>query len=559
MDDPTAMEDDSLDLRAHALREMEKWQQRENRSRHRSFLLGLAFVVLLSFGVALWFILARPDHGMLDPGEGIIVSRGEGILEPLEPLALEPGDVVMTKPGVETRVRYGDGSVVTVGGEARFTVAGSEPDAEAVPRLDVDTGRFSANIRTRSATSPFLLTTPDARVRVLGTEFELAARPGRTRLDVENGRVEFTRLVDGTTITVAADEFAVAAHAMTNLPFRSRKVTFPGRTWKRASPAEVGLDAEALTRFSKRVGGSGVVVCGGRLVHEWGDPTKRGPGSRVTDPVRTHLLMLAITDGRIGGLDDRVDDTVPGLTTLGVARFDEPGKDATMTWRQLANHTSGYGTTEAPGETFLLDGPQTGLLADALVRDVFVTGLAEFDREILRTRLTGPMQCEHAPTLEGDPAGLLRIAPRDLARFGMLYLHEGRWNSRRILDERLAVLATSSPIGETVLPSRNESGPTLPSARTLGEPGGWDHFGSHSFGWWLNGVDRLGNRMWPSAPRDTFAALAGEATEALFVIPSLDLVIAYHGAAPREWLPGPDNSLDALLADVIAAALTGGG
>ena len=47
---------------------------------------------------------------------------------------------------------------------------------------------------------------------------------------------------------------------------------FPGKSWARAAPASVGLDAAALERFSDFLGAQshGVVVRYGRLVHSWG-------------------------------------------------------------------------------------------------------------------------------------------------------------------------------------------------------------------------------------------------------------------------------------------------
>ena len=43
----------------------------------------------------------------------------------------------------------------------------------------------------------------------------------------------------------------------------------------------------------------------------------------------------------------------------------------------------------------------------------------------------------------------------------------------------------------------------LPGQRSIGgKSNQTDHFGSYSFAWWTNGVDRGGKRHWPGVPND---------------------------------------------------------
>jgi hypothetical protein len=57
-----------------------------------------------------------------------------------------------------------------------------------------------------------------------------------------------------------------------------------------------------------------------------------------------------------------------------------------------------------------------------------------------------------------------------------------------------------------------------------------DHFGSYSFTWWANGVDRAGQRLWPNAPLDTYGAFGHDGIRAMIIIPSLDLVVTWNDA-----------------------------
>lgn len=103
--------------------------------------------------------------------------------------------------------------------------------------------------------------------------------------------------------------------------------------------------------------------------------------------------------------------------------------------------------------------------------------------------------------------------PRDLAKFGFLYLHDGVWNGERILP--------AGWVDFTRTPS--------PAYRTTPEYKGRDE-DNMTAGWYANtGIPAAGVPVtWPDAPRDTFAA-QGHWGQYIFVIPSLDLVIVRVG------------------------------
>ena len=73
----------------------------------------------------------------------------------------------------------------------------------------------------------------------------------------------------------------------------------------------------------------------------------------------------------------------------------------------------------------------------------------------------------------------------------------------------------------------------IPGQRSLGSQqipdNQTDHFGSYSWLWWVNGVDRDGVRMWPNAPEDVFCALGHKnGQRGIAVIPSLDMVVSWN-------------------------------
>ncbi|MCB2148464.1 MAG: beta-lactamase family protein [Deltaproteobacteria bacterium] len=132
--------------------------------------------------------------------------------------------------------------------------------------------------------------------------------------------------------------------------------------------------------------------------------------------------------------------------------------------------------------------------------------------------------------MEPDPSGTFvgssyTVATvRDWARFGLLYLQDGMWNGERVLPEGWAEYTTT---------------PTPKAPK-----------GEYGALFWLNAgaPGNPGNRLWPHAPTDAYAA-QGFQEQKVIVIPSKKLVLVRFGAtAPRSaW------DTDAFIADVIRA------
>ena len=95
------------------------------------------------------------------------------------------------------------------------------------------------------------------------------------------------------------------------------------------------------------------------------------------------------------------------------------------------------------------------------------------------------------------------VSARELARFGYLALHKGRWDGRQVVPAWWMELATGS-------------------SQDLNPSYGW-------YTWWVNAANR-----WPSLPKDAFA-LSGYRCNRCYVVPSLDLVVARVGSGPAAW------------------------
>ncbi|MFN8037181.1 MAG: serine hydrolase [Acidimicrobiia bacterium] len=137
------------------------------------------------------------------------------------------------------------------------------------------------------------------------------------------------------------------------------------------------------------------------------------------------------------------------------------------------------------------------------------------------TELFGPIGITHrdwswARDGKGATHGYawLLMTPIAAARLGELVLHRGAWNGDPVID--------AAYIDEMGKPTPTNGGYGLLTPTNAGI-GGWTSFGRHWF---------AGRRL-PAAPADT-VEFSGFLDQAIFVVPSLDLVVVRFGIAARE-------------------------
>ena len=334
---------------------------------------------------------------------------------------------------------------------------------------------------------------------------------------------------------------------------------FPGKTWEQKSPGEVGMDAEKLKAFRRFVGGRGCVVRRGYLVYSWGDIRRRADVASACKPFYSHFLFKALEEGRIESLDEPVARWEPRLRQINETL---DFKDRAITWRHMANQISCYGLIEKPGSAFAYNDWQMALFWDTLFLKVYGATYDNVDEKVFHPLLTDLIQCEDRPTMMAfgtrNRPGRVAISVRDFARFGLLYLHQGNWDGRQLIDRKHAVMAVTSPLPNSIPRAGKKAADVIPGQRSLGSrqipDNQTDHFGSYSWLWWINGVDRHGTRMFPDAPHDLYGAFGHGGPRAMWVIPSLDIVVSYNDANMRTWTSGrknPTNTVMKLLVEAV--------
>ncbi len=336
---------------------------------------------------------------------------------------------------------------------------------------------------------------------------------------------------------------------------------FPGAHWPEASPAAMGCEELLLKRVAEYLGGSGCIVRHGHLVYQWGDASRRADIASAAKPWYTTLMLRAVQEGLLESPEVPVVRYVSDLHALNAPLG---FKDREITFAHMANQTSCYGVTERPGTAFDYNDWQMALLVDTLLLKVYKSSWERVDEEVLHARLTDMLQCEDAPTLLAfglaDRPGRLAVSPRDFARFGWLMLQEGNWKGRSWLAADAVKRATTSPLDNSIPRTRATAADMLPGQRTLGSRNlpddQTDHLGSYSWAWWTNGVDRNGNRLWPGAPVDVYAALGHKnGQRGMAVLPALDMVMAWNDTTLGE-RPSDPHPLNSALSWLVAAVAT---
>jgi dienelactone hydrolase len=200
------------------------------------------------------------------------------------------------------------------------------------------------------------------------------------------------------------------------------------------------------------------------------------------------------------------------------------------------------------------------LFVDLLFNRAYGVPWPEVDDRLLSPFLRDTLGCEDEPSLlafaGGKQPGRLAISPRDFARFGLLYLRQGRWGDRQVLPSEEVRLALGSPLPAALPRAGTNAAALLPGQRTLGSrrlpDNQTEHFGSYSFLWWVNGLESDGRRHWPDAPTNTFAALGHGGIRGLAVFPNADLVVSWNDS--RIDSPAKENQAFQLLAAAIGPA-----
>jgi len=308
-----------------------------------------------------------------------------------------------------------------------------------------------------------------------------------------------------------------------NLPDLPAPDYWPTDGWQTTTPEEQGFDSLKLAEGLSAVQKAGIpihsllIARNGRILLEAYfypyDGKEPHSTSSVTKSITTTLIGIAANQGKLS-LDDRMVSFFPEYT---IANLDARKKSITV--RHLASMSAGMECSGPPDELtvaemeaspdwvqFALDRPMAdepgkkwnycGLwmhLLSAILEKA--TGMPA--QEFARLNLFEPLGIQ-AGTWPADPqgvnmgAGNLRLYPTDMAKLGLLWLQQGRWDGRQVVS--------SSWVRQSVV--------------VRFQPGG----DSYGYGWWIS--KGLGGPAYNAE---------GNAGQRIAMDPTLNLIVVTTG------------------------------
>ncbi|MEP7070531.1 MAG: serine hydrolase [Usitatibacter sp.] len=371
---------------------------------------------------------------------------------------------------------------------------------------------------------------------------------------------------------------------------RPLETYYPGPRWEHRTPADAGFEAaklkdaidfaisaesknprdltanhyqtfgrephgEAIGPIKNRGDMTGVIVRGGYMVAEWGEPARVDMTHSVTKSMLSSVIGVAFDRGMIRSLDDPVRDYVAPMQVFGKTElfdlFDTP-HNRTITWDQMLRQTSDWEGTlwgkpdwadrpsstpsewltrkrAAPGTTWKYNDTRVNALALAtlnvwrrplpqVLKDTIMDPIGAsstwrwFGYENSFVVMDGTVM--QSVSGGGHWGGGMFINAYDMARFGVLTLRGGRWKDRQLLSKQWVDWALT---------------PT-PANRGYG-----------FMNWFLN-VDK---QLFPNASANVYAHV-GNGVNLVVVDPDHDLVVVLR------WIDA-NKSADEFLKRLVAA------
>jgi len=232
-----------------------------------------------------------------------------------------------------------------------------------------------------------------------------------------------------------------------------------------------------------RGGMTGLVIKNGYVVAEWGDPARVDMTFSVSKTFLSTVVGLAWERGLIRSLDDKARDYMP------TPELFESEHNATITWEHLLRQSSDWSGTlwdipdwadrpvgerpadypnrpmHEPGTFYKYNDVRVNLLA-LVALNVWRHPLPE----VLRGLVMDPIGASNtwrwygyenswvnidghmmqSVSGGGHFGGGMFISAWDMARFGYLFLHQGRWGDQQIVSEKwIAMARTPGPANQT--------------------------------------------------------------------------------------------------------------
>jgi CubicO group peptidase (beta-lactamase class C family) len=321
---------------------------------------------------------------------------------------------------------------------------------------------------------------------------------------------------------------------------------WPDTEWRTSTPEEQGIDSALILSMLQEIQQqdlnihSVLIIRHGHLVTEAYFPPYneeiKHPVYSVTKSVTSAMTGIAIQNGQIENVQQNVLDFFPeiareakdkylkeitiehlltmsaGFNTTTLPNFSN--KDASFdTVKHLLTYDS---VLRKPGETFFYDSGSPHLMS-AIIQKTSGLTLEAY----ANTELFGPLGITDYGW-QSDPQGIttgnsgLNLRPRDMAKLGYLYLHNGQWNEKQIVPAEWVQTSTTAHMETEGLIMMNAA-----------EDDGYGYY------WWI----------------DSFGGYSahGFGGQYIFVLPELDMIVVFTAGMADPDFPAPHQLVETYL------------
>jgi CubicO group peptidase (beta-lactamase class C family) len=362
-----------------------------------------------------------------------------------------------------------------------------------------------------------LLSACSGRGTIVSTNVEIAETPTAGEIPLnENAAPTLTPVPTATTIQVPDDRCNFTSRGFDDAVRTFKDKNDDTSEWTFSTPEEHGLNPDVLYAGLSTLEETGLVTSlliirdGVIVVEDYFNGADEQTSANVfstSKSILSALVGIALREGYIESLDQTLGELLPSL----FGSIDDPAKSE-VTLRHLLTMTSGLEWVDdfPYFEAFESENWIESVWSYPMIEEPgniynYNTGLTHTMSAIL-TEATGMSTCEFAYQYLFDPLGItvehwstdpqdyyfggthLFLTPRELAKFGLLYIAEGQWEGEQIVPE------------EWIRDSTHYSG--------LGDA---DYYG---YWWWLGDISGY----------QAIRAL-GHGGQTIFIFPELDMIV----------------------------------
>ncbi len=318
---------------------------------------------------------------------------------------------------------------------------------------------------------------------------------------------------------------------------------WPDQDWESKEPESQGVDSKILTKMLLHVLGnhydldSITIIRNGYLIFDVAIPPSTveqpHPIFSCTKSVTSSLIGIAIDKGFIDGVDTKILGFFPENK---IKHVDELKKSITIEHlltmtsglyplkknREIKRGTAGLFSendwtqavldrqvTDQPGEVFKYNNGGSYLLSAIIQKAVGYQTKIFADKYLFGPIGMSDVEWKTCPKGIAIGGSEITMGPKDMARFGWLYLNNGRWQDRQIISEQWMKASIK------------------PSVTSIGSAAKFDGYG---YQWWINS--------------EGYYSAWGAGGQHIYVFPQKRMVVVFTGRLSRSYSFIPKQLLD---------------